>query len=339
MLWYYFAGGTGFLGFKMRVSVIVPLFNKVKYVERALNSIRAQGFSDFEVIVVDDGSTDGGAEIARRCCDPRFRVISQANRGPGAARNRGLTEARAPYIAFLDADDVWLPMFLGTNVKILEANPEAAAVCGGWIDYPQARPSADVWVRRGISKGVYRVSPEVTGRSFNTMVTYMTPGMTMVRADALQRWGGFHENGCRFGEDTILWAKLLLNCAVYFHLEPLTEFHRELSELSGNYAGPRPIEPFLLDPSLLSAFCPEPFAELLNSFYALRACKAACMLTYWGQCREARQLLRRFVSARHWRTPLFGAALAGSNPVGAFVGNIHRRYRARVTPAGAQSAA
>jgi glycosyltransferase involved in cell wall biosynthesis len=91
----------------MRVSVIVPLFNKAKYIERALRSITAQALSDFEVIVVDDGSTDGGARIAESHPDPRFRLIRQPNAGPGAARNHGAAEARAPYLAFLDADDAW----------------------------------------------------------------------------------------------------------------------------------------------------------------------------------------------------------------------------------------
>ncbi|WP_394885673.1 glycosyltransferase family 2 protein (plasmid) [Mesorhizobium sp. AaZ16] len=80
----------------MTVSVIIPLFNKAPYLTRALNSIWAQDFDDFEVIVVDDGSSDDGLSVARSHKDKRLCVLSQANAGPGAARNRGLAQARLP---------------------------------------------------------------------------------------------------------------------------------------------------------------------------------------------------------------------------------------------------
>ena len=96
----------------MRVSVIIPLYNKEPYVRRALSSIRAQTFEDFEVIVVDDGSTDEGARAVESFDDARVRLVHQQNAGPGAARNRGIAEARGELLAFLDADDEWTPTYL-----------------------------------------------------------------------------------------------------------------------------------------------------------------------------------------------------------------------------------
>jgi glycosyltransferase involved in cell wall biosynthesis len=319
----------------MRVSVIVPLFNKAGYIRRSLDSIAAQTLRDFEVIVVDDGSTDGGDRIAGQYPDPRFRLVRQPNAGPGAARNRGIAEARAPYLAFLDADDVWLPEFLATNIRLLDRYPSAVCASGAWIDFPGGVSCVPVFGRRGISEGILTVSPLTPVRIFDAMVSFMTPSMTVVRAEALRRHGGFHEAGCRFAEDGVLWLKLLLNEPVYFHLLPLTEFHREASGLSNNYTGPRPVEPYLSDPESLRRICPAALRPLLDRFYAARACKTACMLGYWGDWRRARALLTEFVSLRDWRTPYFGFALAASTPAGALAGRIFRVCRPPLEPAAA----
>jgi glycosyltransferase involved in cell wall biosynthesis len=107
-----------------QVSVIIPLYNKGKYIARALDSVYAQTFEYFEVIVVDDGSTDDGPDIVRKYDDPRLRLIQQANAGPGAARNRGVRESTGPWVAFLDADEEWLMDFLRISIEALEAHPQ-----------------------------------------------------------------------------------------------------------------------------------------------------------------------------------------------------------------------
>lgn len=107
------------------VSVVIPLYNKGPYIARALNSVLAQTFQDFEVIVVDDGSTDDGAEVVRSFEDPRIRLIQQENRGVSAARNRGIEAARAELVAFLDADDEWLAGHLEVLMGLRSKHPEA----------------------------------------------------------------------------------------------------------------------------------------------------------------------------------------------------------------------
>lgn len=107
------------------VSVVIPLYNKGPYIARALNSVLAQTFQDFEVIVVDDGSTDNGAVVVERFDDPRIWLIQQENQGVSAARNRGTEAARAELIAFLDADDEWLPEHLETITRLRKEYPEA----------------------------------------------------------------------------------------------------------------------------------------------------------------------------------------------------------------------
>jgi len=111
------------------ISVVVPVFNARKYLEAALHSALAQSVRPAEIVVVDDGSTDGSAELAAGM-DPSVRVVRQANAGPAAARNRGLAECRGDFVAFLDADDLWPPDALSLHLDRFEANPQAAVSAG-----------------------------------------------------------------------------------------------------------------------------------------------------------------------------------------------------------------
>ena len=106
------------------VSVIMPTYNHGRYIADAVHSILNQTFGDFEIVVVDDGSTDDTPAILARVADPRLRVVRQENAGTPVARNRGRAEARGQYIAWLDSDDLWRPTFLERHLAVLEAEPE-----------------------------------------------------------------------------------------------------------------------------------------------------------------------------------------------------------------------
>jgi hypothetical protein len=315
----------------MRVSVIIPVFNKAAYVTRALDSIANQTFEDFEVIVVDDGSTDDSAKRASAHQDSRIRVLSQANAGPGAARNRGTAEARGELLAFLDADDEWLPDYLATGVRTFdEQGHELATTTCGYIEFPSGVSTFPMWQKRGIVAGVQQVSPSTSPVQLSYMLAYMSPWSTLARADVVRKYGGFYDKGkCRFGEDSMLWLKVLLNEHVYFCLEPLACFHREASELSGNYTCARPVEPFLTHPGEVASVCPPALMPLLRELYATRACKTASMLGYWGHWREARCLLNTFVTWRDWRLPYLITALVGCTPVAGIIGGLSAKLIGR----------
>ena len=113
----------------MKVSVIVPAYNRGYIIAEALRSVFAQTFQDFELIVVDDGSKDDTAQVVSQFSDPRLRYIChKENRGCSAAYNTGLREATGEIIAFLDSDDLWKPEMLAKSVELLDRHPEADAV-------------------------------------------------------------------------------------------------------------------------------------------------------------------------------------------------------------------
>lgn len=310
----------------MEVSVIVPLYNKAATVERTLASIQAQTFRDFEIIVVDDGSTDGSGDLVAAWHDPHIRLLRQNNAGPGRARNRGLTEARGRFVAFLDADDEWLPNFLDRNLALLESyGSSVATISSGYFQYPSGRPMTWLWESRGLRDGVYRLTAEMPSQLVVHLLAFLGPCNTVARTDVIRRWGGFFDRyKCLYAEDAHLWLKVLLNEKVAINLEPLVCFHTEASALSKNLAGPRPIEPFLDDPSEIGGACPKHLQALLRDVLAIRANKTACMLAYWGQWREARELLDRFCPWSAWRLPFFARAQLAANPVGAGAGKLWR---------------
>ncbi len=112
-------------------TIIVPAFNVAATLDETLRSLLLQTFGDFELIVVDDGSSDDTAEIVRAHTDPRVRMIQQANRGLAGARNTGIAQARGKYIAFCDADDLWAPEKLERHIAHLEARPDVGISFSG----------------------------------------------------------------------------------------------------------------------------------------------------------------------------------------------------------------
>jgi len=109
------------------ISVVIPLYNKELHIKRAIDSVLAQKVRDLEIVIVDDGSTDKGAEIVKSYKDPKIRLLNQENAGVSAARNKGISVAKADIIAFLDADDEWMPNFLEIILNLREKYPNAGA--------------------------------------------------------------------------------------------------------------------------------------------------------------------------------------------------------------------
>jgi glycosyltransferase involved in cell wall biosynthesis len=125
----------------MRFSVIIPLYNKAAYIDCTLQSVLAQDCRDFEVIVVDDGSSDDGPRIVAQCPDPRVRMLRQANAGVAVARNRGIDAARGQWVCFLDADDWLHPSYLSTLAQAQQSHPQADVVAADFVRVPHVAGS------------------------------------------------------------------------------------------------------------------------------------------------------------------------------------------------------
>lgn len=110
---------------KFNISLVIPLYNKEDAILKTIDSVLKQTYSDFEVIVVDDGSKDNSLRVVQSIEDPRLRVIHKENGGVSSARNRGIREAKGDYIALLDGDDLWEPTFLEEQIRLIHDFPNA----------------------------------------------------------------------------------------------------------------------------------------------------------------------------------------------------------------------
>ena len=309
-----------------RISVIVPLYNKAPYVRRALDSISGQTFSDFEVIFVDDGSTDEGPALVSAYVDERVRMVGQVNLGPGAARNRGIAEARGDLVAFLDADDEWLPNYLADSVRLMDKyGPGVASITSGYVEEPAGVSREKLWRARGLTDGLIEVTPDTTPALVVSLLAYMSPCTTVARATVVRKWGGFYERDhCLYGEDAHLWLKVLLNEPIAVNLTPLARIHFEASGPTQTRRSVRPVEPFLVYPEEIESNCPPHLRGLLSRVMAIRAFKTASVLGYWGRWREAGALVRRFRIPGAWRLPYYPSSLICRTPFGAAFGKLWR---------------
>jgi len=186
------------------VSVILPLYNRAASIEQAVRSVLDQSFTDFELIVVDDGSTDGSADIVSGIDDPRLRLIRQPeNRGGNAARNRGIEASEGAILAFLDSDDFYLPHKLGFTVAFFEARPEIDVLLDSFIkSYPAAgRPDA------AMRNPVLDDNRLILEALFNRTLKKATPGIAVRRAAALR--AGLFDEALRRRQDFDFILRLL----------------------------------------------------------------------------------------------------------------------------------
>jgi glycosyltransferase involved in cell wall biosynthesis len=212
-------------------SVVIPLYNKRQTVERAVRSVLTQEFTDWELIVVDDGSTDQGSSVLSKLQDRRLRLVRQPNQGVSVARNRGVEGSQAEYVAFLDADDQWHVRFLSTIRQLVRQYPLAGQYATAYriVESTAWGQASQSCTRRGLAGlrnrlRAGRTSPapgSIVGDTHGTgiLANYfraawsgtspVSSSSVCVRKSAFEAVGGFPA-GIRSGEDTAVWARLAL---------------------------------------------------------------------------------------------------------------------------------
>lgn len=300
----------------MSISAVIPLYNKGPHIRRALDSVRSQTAPLREIIVVDDGSTDGGGEVAQSWADPRLIYIRQENRGEGAARNRGIAAARGELIAFLDADDAWDPDFLAAIYRLRGKFPQA----GAWATaYRIVRP-------RGLLETPdFPVLPP--GEEEGLIRHYCRHGLyfpvwtsaVAVPRKVMQEIGGFQVDEPK-GADVDAWLKIALRFPLAFSRRPrATYFQDAVNRTDGWRWDQEPAVSRTARQALAAGLVPPEDIQDIRTYAAHFQIQAARDCLVLGKRDLARQLLEYARGAPgfaiQWRLYRLLAALpAGAGP-------------------------
>ncbi len=216
----------------MRFSVIIPLYNKAPYVAKAIQSVLAQTFRDYELIVVDDGSKDDSAAIAAQTIEGRShcRLIRQENAGVSMARNNGVEALQGDYLCFLDADDWWAPTFLEEMSKLIGEFPDAGIYGTNYIIVNETKHKtrvAPIGVEHGFEKGYINYCQVYA----KTLVMPLWTGAVCIPRQVFFEMHGFPK-GIKLGEDFMLWIHISLKYKVAFLNKPLSYYNQDVDVIN-----------------------------------------------------------------------------------------------------------
>lgn len=209
------------------ISVVVPTYNYVNYLPRALDSIISQVQADMEIVVVDDGSTDGTVELLQRYADqvPCLRVLRQANAGAGAARNAGIRAARGAYVLPLDADDELMPAALATVVDVVRKDPSVDIVLGAYVSVDAGGKER---IRMATPVGRLSASSRVQQYLLDKRIAISHSCTLFSRRLLLARP---YPEGIKAGEDIAVFAYLLVMGKVATTLQPIAKIYKHSDSL------------------------------------------------------------------------------------------------------------
>jgi GT2 family glycosyltransferase len=283
------------------VSVVIPTYNRARFLDAAVASVRAQTYPCMEIVIVDDGSTDNTADVVARLGNG-VRYIRQANAGPAAARNRGIREAAGDLVAFLDTDDRWLPQKTALQVAVLQREPTVALVSADMAieDETGTVQVASNFQHRGLNDTFAALDGRPIPHAPRQLLTinFVNTSTVLARRSVLIALEGFDER-LRYGEDLELWLRIAaqhgIACVpsvqevrvehsanVTKSIEPMLLGYVRMAEVIRAWAGP-----------LMPAWGVSPNGYVATALYELG---------YWyfsqGRLPEARRALGRSLKER-----------------------------------------
>ena len=208
----------------MNFSVVIPLYNKEKYIAQSIHSVLKQTHPDFELIIVDDGSTDNSVAEVKKIKDARIRIIYQKNAGVSSARNKGISESKFDLIAFLDADDLWEKDFLETMITLVRKYTECSVFAVNYhimshnnqLHLPIINGLPDLF-KEGVLQNYFKVAYQSDPILWSSAIA--------VKKRAIEYIGCFPE-GIRAGEDLLTWARLAAHFDIAYTTQPKATFCR-----------------------------------------------------------------------------------------------------------------
>lgn len=205
----------------MRFSVVTPLYNKASFIEKTLESVISQTYTDFEIIVVNDGSTDNSRAVAESVLAEisNARIINQENAGVSTARNVGIAAALGEYICFLDGDDWWEPTFLEELNKLIRDYPDAGLYCTNYYYVHNGKST----VKLDIPTGYFNYCKEYA----RTLHMIATSSSSSSSKAIMIEMGGFKPN-LKLGEDFDLWIRIALKYGTAILNKPLVYFNNDV---------------------------------------------------------------------------------------------------------------
>jgi len=212
----------------MKFSVIMPLYNKAPYVAKAIGSVLAQSFTDYELIIVDDGSKDDSADIASKAIEghKNCQLIRQENAGVSMARNKGVTASQGVYLCFLDADDWWEPIFLEEMWKLIAEFADAGIYGTSYTIVNETKRKtrvSPIGVEAGFERGYINYCQVYA----KTLAMPLWTGAVCIPRDVFDEMKGFPE-GVKLGEDFLLWIRIALRYKVAFLNKPLAYYNQDV---------------------------------------------------------------------------------------------------------------
>jgi glycosyltransferase involved in cell wall biosynthesis len=285
-------------------SIVIPLYNNEAHIARALYSVLAQTTGDFDIIIINDGSTDKGPDVVTTISDPRIQLYSQGNNGVSAARNEGIRNARHDFIAFLDADDEWKPDFLQTICRLIRHHPEAGIYATAYgIVTPEGRMRSPRLLHippspwEGLIPNYFRAAlgdPPVWTSA------------CVVPKKVFSEVGAFSV-GVRRGQDLDMWGRIALRYPVAYSRQVGATWHRETVHSATKIHVMENFLPFteIAADAVSHEQIPEYLVPDVNTYAAKLQLLAIKQNILAGNLRNARRLLDRYKTSRFFWKKVF----------------------------------